>query len=382
MTYRDYDETPVDAEFKQKINVEFLVLKQIDRCNQAALEGDEIKFSNATESLLAMLPKENRKRIESDKVKEEYITKIEQPVYKYSCGKPMGTIENPIYRNKKSDWNYDGGEPILISPTVEEVEQTDYQKLYKIVLNELQDVGVTWKIEPRGNVEKKIDPPMTPLLKLKDGKYVRILVEKGVEAIQDGIVKDEVEKPKTTNVGENDARTEPEHDPESEPESDPDNEDGENEGDPDEFGDETGEGKTETGSANEAEDGEEKETENEDEEENEGESISRHDDEYDKLLEDAQDENLEAYKQKQKDKKEQDKILRIKRQQFEENKNIITTNILTIKTQENKDSNKNNIDKDKDDEKEDKELEKYMKKRNKKLKEKESKKMQNMDDKA
>jgi hypothetical protein len=78
---------------------------------------------------------------------------------------------------------------------VEEVEQTDYQKLYKIILNELQDVGVTWKIEPRGNVEKKIDPPPIPLLKLKDGSFVRVLVERGVEGVKDAIVKDVEPKP-------------------------------------------------------------------------------------------------------------------------------------------------------------------------------------------
>jgi hypothetical protein len=196
MAYRtDFEETPVDAEFKQKVNVEYLVLKQIDRCNNAALEGDEIKFANAVESLLAMLPKENRLRIENDKTKESYISKIEQPIYKYSCGKPMGTLENPIFRNKKTDWNYDGGEPIRISPMVEEVEQTDYQKLYKIILNELQDVGVTWKIEPRGNVEKKIDPPPIPLLKLKDGSFVRVLIAKGIEGVKEGIVEDKEPKP-------------------------------------------------------------------------------------------------------------------------------------------------------------------------------------------
>jgi hypothetical protein len=182
-----FDETSIDAEFKQKINVEYLVLKQIDRCNTAAYEGDEGKFNNAVESLLAMLPKENRVRIENEKSKSEYVETIEQPVYQYSCGKPMGTPENPIYRNKKTDWNYDGGEPILVSPTTEEVEVVNYQKLYKMILAELQDVGVTWKIEPRGNVEKKIDPPATPLIRLNDGTMVRLLVEKGLDAVKDNV---------------------------------------------------------------------------------------------------------------------------------------------------------------------------------------------------
>jgi hypothetical protein len=181
------EETNVDAEFKQKVNVEYLVLKQIDRCNTAAYEGDEGKFNNAVESLLSMLPKENRQRIESDKNREEYVETIEQPVYQYSCGKPMGSPESPIYRNLPTDWNYRGGEPILVSPTIEEVEQTDYQKLYKLILAELQDVGVTWKVEPRGNTGKKIIPPAMPLIRLRDGKLIRLLVEKGTDAMKENI---------------------------------------------------------------------------------------------------------------------------------------------------------------------------------------------------
>ena len=321
MSYqRDYDESPIDAEFKQKINVEYLVLKQIDRCNNAALEGDEIKFSNAVESLLAMLPKENRLRIESDKIKDSYITKIEQPVYKYSAGKPMGTIENPIYRNNPKDWNYDGGEPVLVSPTVEEVTQTDYQKLYKIILNELQDVGVTWKIEPRGNVEKRIDPPALPLLRLKNGSFVRVLIEKGISGVKEGIVKDAVEKPKTVEVRKDDAGTEPNSDTTTESESDTDDGDGEEINNPEELEDEAGEGETEASPDDETEDGEEQEETDKDEEEN---GIRSEVDEYDKLLEDAQDESLEAFKKRQKDKKEQDILMRKERLEFE-NRKIVT----------------------------------------------------------
>jgi hypothetical protein len=284
--------------------------------------SDEIKFSNAVESLLAMLPKENRLRIESDKIKDSYITKIEQPVYKYSCGKPMGTLENPIYRNKKTDWNYTGGPEILISPTVEEVEQTDYQKLYKIVLNELQDVGVTWKIEPRGNVEKRIDPPAIPLLRLKDGSFVRILVEKGISSIKEGIVKDAVEKPKTVEVRKDDAgeatKPRPNAESDEEPDSDTNTDiDSEEVTDSGESEDEAGEGETETSPDDETEDGEEQEETDKDEEEN---GIGSDVDEYDKLLEDAQDESLEAFKQKQKDRKEQDILMRKERLEFENRK--------------------------------------------------------------
>lgn len=170
--------------FQQKIEIEDLVLEQIRRINAAAYEGDEDKFANAVESLLSMLPKENLKRIEENK--ETYVTTIEQPIYKYSCGRPMGSLETPVYRNKKSDWNYDPnqnfGKPIRVSPIITEVTQTDYEKLFRLILGELESIGVTWKTEPRDRVEKRIKIPPTPLLTLNDGSNVRVLIKKGLES--------------------------------------------------------------------------------------------------------------------------------------------------------------------------------------------------------
>jgi len=167
-------------------------LKQIDRCNTASLEGDEARFSYAVESLLSMLPKEHRVKLEAEQAKEVYTSKSEDYIYAYSCGKPMGSPENPIYRNKPTDWNYDGGEPILVSPRLEESENIDYQILYRMILAELQDVGATWKVEPRDNIGRRIKPVPTPLIKLKDGKMVRILIQKGMDALEEvgGVIED------------------------------------------------------------------------------------------------------------------------------------------------------------------------------------------------
>jgi hypothetical protein len=168
--------------FQQKIEIEDLVFEGMRKIHSAAYEGDEDRFANAVESLLLMLPKENIKRIEENK--EAYITTIEQPVYKYSCGHQMGSVENPVYINKKSDWNYDpninGGKPVLVSPIMTEVTQIDYKKLYRLILAELESIGVTWKTEPRDRVEKRVKMPPTPLLTLSDGSSVRVLIKRGL----------------------------------------------------------------------------------------------------------------------------------------------------------------------------------------------------------
>jgi hypothetical protein len=181
-----YKPTPIEPQdttnFQQKLDITFLTLQQMQKVSQSAFEGDEIKYSNAIESLLAMLPKANREKIEANK--DAYITKIEQPRYKYSCGKPMGTIENPVYRNNPLDWNYKGGKPELVSPVVEEVEQVDYAKLYKLILEELEDVGVTWKQEARDKIEKLVKAPPTPLVRLQDGKFVRVIQSESLAEVQ------------------------------------------------------------------------------------------------------------------------------------------------------------------------------------------------------
>jgi len=178
---------PIDVDYKQKINIEYLALKQVDRCNISANAGDSMSFNNSVESLLSMLPKENRAVIESEKYKEQYITRVEELVYQYSGGRKMGTKANPVYRNNPTDWNYKGGEKELVSPVVVEVERVNYQVLFRLILSELQNVGVTWKIEPRESIDLKVKTSPTPLIKLNDGKMIRLLVEKGVDAVRDSV---------------------------------------------------------------------------------------------------------------------------------------------------------------------------------------------------
>lgn len=168
------------VEFKQNVDIQGIVLQQIQKCQQTISEGDDVAFDNSVQGLLLILPKENRKHVEDNK--EKYVETVEEPVYQYSCGHPMGTVENPVYRNNPPDWNYDrnlnGGKPVRVSPIIEIVERTDYRVLYQLVLDELEDIGLTWKAEPRDKVEKKIKAPNTPLITLKDESQARLLIEK------------------------------------------------------------------------------------------------------------------------------------------------------------------------------------------------------------
>lgn len=163
MSYKKCEEPQIDVEFNQKLDITYVVLEQIRRVMAAASEGDEYKYGNCVEGLLNLLPSENRLRLESDKIKEGYTETVEQPVYKYSCGHPMGTVEKPVFRNYPSDWNYHGGPPEVVSPIMEEVVQTDYNKLFKLIMSEFEEIGVSWKVESKGNVDKRIDPLPRPV---------------------------------------------------------------------------------------------------------------------------------------------------------------------------------------------------------------------------
>jgi hypothetical protein len=170
------------VEFKHNDDIQSAVFRQIQRCEQAITDGDEGAFANSVNGLFCLLPKENRKHIEDNK--EKYVEIIDEPVYQYSCGHPMGTLENPVYRNLPSAWNYDanvnGGMPVLVSPIVEPVERTNYMKLFQLILDEFEIIGITWKTEPRDKVDKKIKAPNTPLINLKDGSQAKLLIEKGL----------------------------------------------------------------------------------------------------------------------------------------------------------------------------------------------------------
>jgi len=154
---------PIDADYRQKVSIDYLVLTQLDRTNKAAVDGDSSKFNNSVDILLSMLPKENQKRIEQ--MRDEFTSTTPSYSYRYAFGRPMGTPENPIYRNLPSDWNYEEGPPVLVSPIPTETTEVDYQKLYKYLLAELQDIGVTWRAEPRDKIGKRIKVNQTPLLK-------------------------------------------------------------------------------------------------------------------------------------------------------------------------------------------------------------------------
>ena len=113
---------------------EDLVRRQIDRCNRSA-SLDYEAFCRNVEILAMNLP--TWKLRELDERREEFTTTETKPVFQSVCGVQVGTIEHPKL-NKHGD---------IVSPRTEEVEETDYYMMYRIVLGMLEESGLSWKVE-------------------------------------------------------------------------------------------------------------------------------------------------------------------------------------------------------------------------------------------
>jgi len=108
------------------------VRKQIDRC--LVYSADKEAYPEFVKGLENLIPtddiddqykKEKKKCTETETI----------PVFKFSCGRKIGTVENPVYRNNPDDWNWDGERPILVSPTEKEIEITNWHARFRAAFN-------------------------------------------------------------------------------------------------------------------------------------------------------------------------------------------------------------------------------------------------------
>jgi len=105
---------------------------------------DPAIFEANVRALMKMLPSTKLNEILSRA--GEYNEEVKSWHYEYWCGTKMGTPEHPITTDDappNEDWSN------VISPTPITYTQTDYEKLYEIVLQAFESVGLTWKVESR-----------------------------------------------------------------------------------------------------------------------------------------------------------------------------------------------------------------------------------------
>jgi len=123
--YRDVFKEP---EIRGELRIDELVWRQIERTNTSASQ-DENLFASNVRTLMSLLPRHKRTELEARV--DEYTYPVQRWEYKYCCGVPMGTPE----------------EPVLGSPRPVEELETDWYKLYEMILNAFEECGLSWKVE-------------------------------------------------------------------------------------------------------------------------------------------------------------------------------------------------------------------------------------------
>lgn len=126
------------------LSIEDLVRRQIDRCNVSMSGADQSIFEANVRALMTMLP--SHKLSEVMKRKDEYNVKIDDWRYEENCGARMGTPSTPITsdgRPAKEDWSN------VISPVPVSYTQTDYEKLYEIIMQGYESLNLTWRVDPK-----------------------------------------------------------------------------------------------------------------------------------------------------------------------------------------------------------------------------------------
>ena len=160
----DVDLTDLPLRDGDKINIQAITFRQIERTNKSAME-DENKFASNVRLLMTDLPKHKKAAIEDRS--DEYLSKSKSYSYKYFCGVPLGTIENPV-----------NGSPFVV-----EEEVIDWYKLYEIILEIFEECGITWKfdswtVETGKIIKKQKEFKETPVFKKQVPKEPEVAQKK------------------------------------------------------------------------------------------------------------------------------------------------------------------------------------------------------------
>ncbi len=141
------------------LSIEDLVRRQIDRCNMSISAADPSIFEGNVRALMKHLPANIYQKVLGQQ--EEFNSTVESYSFKETCGHNIGTVKNPyVSVPGHPEWDFfleiprpyretHMDEISIISPVRVEETVTDYEKLYEIILQALEGLGLTWNIERR-----------------------------------------------------------------------------------------------------------------------------------------------------------------------------------------------------------------------------------------
>jgi len=144
-----------NMQFKEKLNMSLLFMRQIERCNMASPGMDETIYQANVRRLMDSLPSYYRDRVlERD---DDYNSTIVSFTPRKFCGHEIGSRNKPkttgdVPVKRLEDGSVDWTDPNIFSPTRSEYTDTDYEKLHSIILEEAEIGGLTWSTEPINKV--------------------------------------------------------------------------------------------------------------------------------------------------------------------------------------------------------------------------------------
>lgn len=138
--------------FKEKPDISMVFIRQLDRTNLAA----SLTYQDAINQILANLPTEWRRWVYDQE--DTYKTVEATLMYKRFGGRRLGSRNAPLLRDPKiplmqhKDGSIDWSDPNIVSPILEEISKTDYQKFNELVMDAAQLAGLTWQTESRERI--------------------------------------------------------------------------------------------------------------------------------------------------------------------------------------------------------------------------------------
>lgn len=116
---------------REKLDTTTILFRQIERCDISATNPDPSIFETNVRILMSKLPSPTIKKIRERA--EEFNKVVPEPQVETWCGVPIVEFDEKT------------GEPL--EPETIDREYTDYEKLYEIIMEELEGLKITWTIE-------------------------------------------------------------------------------------------------------------------------------------------------------------------------------------------------------------------------------------------
>ena len=156
---------------KDRVPMPQSVYVQIERCNSSISQADPSIFEANVRALLAMLPSFKKKEVLSRS--NDYNVTYEDFEYESYCNIQVGKIDAPKLHDKNKpvkrleDNSIDWSDLNIKSPRLVTKTETDYEKLYNVILDGLESANITWKIEHKTVERGKVIKTKVPQSVLK-----------------------------------------------------------------------------------------------------------------------------------------------------------------------------------------------------------------------